>query len=421
MQGEDDERVRKKTGWHTGMEGKLRFEIDDSKMKYHRGGDAAFSRNHPDYAEYQKLVDKMLTGSAEAWKPEDQERLQELDKTWGREYGRLSERVDRGSATLEDVIDHEELFQAYPQLRNVRVEFKELPGNTQGYFSPSENKIALDSKLRSAPEATIIHEIQHAIQKAEGFASGASPEYWQQHRDEAKEARIADIREEIARLEEQLPWDLNRWTAEDDAIEAKIGELEDSIIDIQNGVGLDRYDLYRNTAGEIEARDAASRWGLTPEQRRATPPARADENTVYADLSDSLDYVGKTDNGTEVYETSEAVRKLPYKKRMEAFMDIMRNEYAGRTAKFTARDGEVYYATFDENDLRKNVYGDKKSSPRGWKAKINTGADGNIFDLVENAEHSGSGKEQGKTIRSAPGTYRLGIFREDCANRRTGL
>lgn len=403
MQGEDDERVRKETGWHTGMEGKLRFEIDDSKMKYHRGGDAAFSRNHPDYAEYQKLVDKMLTGSAEAWKPEDQGRLQELDKTWGREYGRLSERVDRGNATLEDVIDHEELFQAYPQLRNVRVEFKELPGNTQGYFSPSENKIALDSKLRSAPEATIIHEIQHAIQKAEGFASGASPEYWQQHRDEAKEARIADIREEIARLEEQLPWDLNRWTAEDDAIEAKIGELEDSIIDIQNGVGMDSYDLYRNTAGEIEARDAASRRELTPEQRRAAPPARADENTVYADLSDSLDYVGKTDDGTEVYETSEAVRKLPYKKRMEAFMDIMRNEYAGRTAKFTARDGEVYYATFDENDLRKNVYGDKKSSPRGWKAKINTGADGNIFDLVENAEHGGSGKEQGKTSEAHQG------------------
>lgn len=403
MQGEDDERVRKETGWHTGMEGKLRFEIDDSKMKYHRGGDAAFSRKHPDYAEYQKLVDKMLTGSAEAWKPEDQGRLQELDKTWGREYGRLSERVDRGSATLEDVIDHEELFQAYPQLRNVRVEFKELPGNTQGYFSPSENKIALDSKLRSAPEATIIHEIQHAIQKAEGFASGASPEYWQQHRDEAKEARIADIREEIARLEEQLPWDLNRWTAEDDAIEAKIGELEDSIIDIQNGVGMDSYDLYRNTAGEIEARDAASRRELTPEQRRAAPPARADENTVYADLSDSLDYVGKTDDGTEVYETSEAVRKLPYKKRMEAFMDIMRNEYAGRTAKFTARDGEVYYATFDENDLRKNVYGDKKSSPRGWKAKINTGADGNIFDLVENAEHGGSGKEQGKTSEAHQG------------------
>lgn len=403
MQGEDDERVRKETGWHTGMEGKLRFEIDDSKMKYHRGGDAAFSRSHPDYAEYQKLVDKMLTGSAEAWKPEDQERLQELDKTWGREYGRLSERVESGNATLEDVIDHEELFQAYPQLRNVRVEFKELPGNTQGYFSTSENKIALDSKLRSAPEATIIHEIQHAIQKAEGFASGASPEYWQQHRDEAKEARIADIREEIARLEEQLPWDLNKWTAEDDAIETKIGELEDSIIDIQNGVGLDSYDLYRNTAGEIEARDAASRWGLTPEQRRATPPARADENTVYADLSDSLDYVGKTDDGTEVYETSETIRKLPYKKRMEAFMDIMRNEYAGRTAKFTARDGEVYYATFDENDLRKNIYGDKKSSPRGWKAKINTGADGNIFDLVENAEHSGSGKEQGKTSEAHQG------------------
>ncbi|MFR1988910.1 MAG: LPD23 domain-containing protein [Oscillospiraceae bacterium] len=146
MQGEDDERVRKETGWHTGMEGKLRFEIDDSKMKYHRGGDAAFSRSHPDYAEYQKLVDKMLTGSAEAWKPEDQERLQSWTRPGAESTGGLSERVESGDATLEDVIDHEELFQAYPQLRNVRVEFKELPGNTQGYFSPSENKIALDSE-----------------------------------------------------------------------------------------------------------------------------------------------------------------------------------------------------------------------------------------------------------------------------------
>lgn len=295
MQGEDDERVRKKTGWHTGMEGKLRFEIDDSKMKYHRGGDAAFSRNHPDYAEYQKLVDKMLTGSAEAWKPEDQERLQELDKTWGREYGRLSERVDRGSATLEDVIDHEELFQAYPQLRNVRVEFKELPGNTQGYFSPSENKIALDSKLRSAPEATIIHEIQHAIQKAEGFASGASPEYWQQHRDEAKEARIADIREEIARLEEQLPWDLNRWTAEDDAIEAKIGELEDSIIDIQNGVGLDRYDLYRIQLNENEKKAPA------PPRQYQNGTAKAENRPVRVP--------------TDASEASVAEKRLPVKAR----------------------------------------------------------------------------------------------------------
>lgn len=108
-----------------------------------------------------------------------------------------------------------------------------------------------------------------------------------------------------------------------------------------------------------------------------------------------FDLKGKNKDGVEVYETGEDVKKMSYKERMEAFMDIMRNEYAGRTAEFS--DGNnTYYAKFDEADLRKNVYGDKKSSQKGWKAKINTGADGSIFELVENATYNGGKAEQGK-------------------------
>lgn len=123
----------------------------------------------------------------------------------------------------------------------------------------------------------------------------------------------------------------------------------------------------------------------------------AEENGETRGPPEKYSYAGKTDSGTEVYETSDAVRKLPYKKRMEIFMDIMRNEYAGRTAKFVTQDGEAYYARFDEDDLNKNIYGDGKSSPRGWRAKINTGADGAIFELLENARHKGSRDEIGKT------------------------
>ena len=112
-----------------------------------------------------------------------------------------------------------------------------------------------------------------------------------------------------------------------------------------------------------------------------------------------FDLKGKNKNGVEVYETGEDVKKMSYKERMEAFMDIMRNEYAGRTAKFS--DGNnTYYAKFDEADLRKNVYGDKKSSQKGWKAKINTGADGSIFELVENATYNGGKAEQGKKTQA---------------------
>lgn len=112
-----------------------------------------------------------------------------------------------------------------------------------------------------------------------------------------------------------------------------------------------------------------------------------------------FDLKGKNKDGVEVYETGEDVKKMSYKERMEAFMDIMRNEYAGRTAKFS--DGNsTYYAKFDEADLRKNVYGDKKSSQKGWKAKINTGADGSIFELVENATYNGGKAEQGKKTQA---------------------
>lgn len=41
--------------------------------------------------------------------------------------------------------------------------------------------------------------------------------------------------------------------------------------------------MYRNTAGEIEARDAASRRTLTPEERKNQSPDLGDENTVFAD------------------------------------------------------------------------------------------------------------------------------------------
>lgn len=108
---------------------------------------------------------------------------------------------------------------------------------------------------------------------------------------------------------------------------------------------------------------------------------------------------GVRPDGVEIYETSDEVKAMPWKQRIEAFMELMRGEYAGRTAKFTVND-DVRYAKFEERDVSKNIYGDKRSSRNGWKAKINTGADGNIFELVENARYDGSRAESGKTTRA---------------------
>lgn len=103
--------------------------------------------------------------------------------------------------------------------------------------------------------------------------------------------------------------------------------------------------------------------------------------------------------GIEVYETSEEIKKLSIKERQKVFIDIMEKEYRGRTAKFT-RNGHTYYAFFYKVDVNKNVYGDKKSDKKGWKAKINVGADGDIFNLVENASYDQSKPESGKSNKS---------------------
>ncbi len=117
-------------------------------------------------------------------------------------------------------------------------------------------------------------------------------------------------------------------------------------------------------------------------------------------LSDMFyDFVGIRKDGIEVYETSEKTKSKPYKERRKAFLEIMSNEYRGRTARFV-KDGKKYYATFEEDDLQKNIYGDRKSDDKGRDAKLNVGADGGMFDLVENAKYVNSGSESGKKTKA---------------------
>ena len=100
-------------------------------------------------------------------------------------------------------------------------------------------------------------------------------------------------------------------------------------------------------------------------------------------------FVGKNDDGIEVYETSQKTMDLTWNERKVKYLDVMKNEYFGRTAKFE-RNGHIYYAVFDQSSLRKPIYGDDRSSIDGVKALIKAGADGDVFDLVENSRYTRS-------------------------------
>ncbi len=324
--GADMESIRKATGWHEGMDGKWRWEIDDSKMEYHRAGDALFGRNHPEYAEQQRLEQKMLYGELT---DTEQARLRALTETWGRERNRLSERVERGNARLEDVLDHEELFRAYPQLRHVRVVFDETPKGVLGSFSAEGNQITISEELRDAPQDVLIHEIQHAIQNAEGFAKGSNRQYWEEkltNGDEIQSKGFQEARERLIQF--QLDEANEEVLALRDRLE-KAGELDDGfreydrIWEEAERRGLDKkineyYDLrenyydqlhkpqrsvpselYYNTAGEIEARDAANRRPMSSETRKRIKPDYGNGDTVFANGEDSYS-VGETDDGRAV-------------------------------------------------------------------------------------------------------------------------
>jgi hypothetical protein len=324
--GADMESIRKATGWHEGMDGKWRWEIDDSKMEYHRAGDALFGRNHPEYAEQQRLEQKMLYGELT---DTEQARLRALTETWGRERNRLSERMERGNARLEDVLDHEELFRAYPQLRHVRVVFDETPKGVLGSFSAEGNQITISAELRDAPQDVLIHEIQHAIQNAEGFAKGSNRQYWEEkltNGDEIQSKGFQEAREKLIQF--QLDEANEEVLALRDRLE-KAGELDDGfreydrIWEEAERRGLDKkineyYDLrenyydqlhkpqrsvpselYYNTAGEIEARDAANRRPMSSETRKRIKPDYGNGDTVFANGEDSYS-VGETDDGRAV-------------------------------------------------------------------------------------------------------------------------
>lgn len=301
-QGVAMETIFRETGWYTGADGKWRFEIDDSGMEYSRWGDLNRS-DRAEYARFRELEGKFIAGSITL---EEQNELRQLIDQ-GHGPGRAEEQQ---TLQLSDFVRHDELYQNYPQLRRAELRFADLPDGTSGSYNPGANVITLDNSLRSSPEDTLVHEIQHAIQTAEGFSGGSSPEYWENARIDAELAASAArenlrlwlqdigyqdyVRQSMDRVVageitlDQHWENLQRFketssrSREIAASEQEVARYEERLRELDQ-MGRTAQELYQNTAGEIEARDAAQRRQLTPEQRREAMPNTGNENTVFVD------------------------------------------------------------------------------------------------------------------------------------------
>lgn len=316
QEGASREEIWQETGWTRSMDGQSwRFEIDNSEAEYRGGGDAQFRENHADYAEYQDLLQKMFEGTISE---SEMQRMEQLDDIWSGEYARLRERVESGNATLADVLEHDSLYEAYPELRNVKVRLESDTGSKNGSYDPSTNTITIseDKPGDSAKVGTMLHEIQHAIQQIEVWESGASPEYWAAREyesgdtasdraqelysrilnslDKADQNKVIRYNELDREMEATFTADPEseagkryaKYEAEQDKLYEELYKNEwfRRLLDLQRKMEDPQsayYEMYLNTAGEIEARNVSERYRMAQEERRKTAPKGADENTLF--------------------------------------------------------------------------------------------------------------------------------------------
>lgn len=157
--GVSSESIRKTTGWFKSYDGKWRYEISDKDIQYSRDGKFT---NDPQLKRKNELFNKFLMGTITS---------EEMN-----EYSNLNSNRAVKPIFLSDFVKHDKLFKSYPQLKDVTLSIdSDMSGKEKGFYDNGLKEIHINSKL-TGDEAvkTIIHEVQHAIQHIEKFATGAN-------------------------------------------------------------------------------------------------------------------------------------------------------------------------------------------------------------------------------------------------------
>ena len=316
----DAKAIKMATGWERGADGKWRYEMPDAKIK-----------------------DTMNVGGGHIVK------RYEDDMLWN--GGKLSE-----------VIDAPELFKAYPQLKDVRIEtdaiMNDMPSN--GEYNSKTNTITIHADELKYMNSILNHEIQHAIQDIEGFAKGGSPRL---------------IRGEVKKKLNEVTKQIRQLRAEGKEDEAK------ALVEKNRGLynayqKNDDYNSYVSLAGEVEARNVSARLNMTPEERRKTlaesteDVARKDQiflgvgdvsfslrdmadgkESGAADMAEDLKSLNTPDEVDDAIKT--AIEDMPSGWKMankkmihvvQALGENRKAEIAGEEPKFSLKDGSLIKA-----------------------------------------------------------------------------
>ena len=291
-QQKDAKAIKLATGWERGGDGKWRYEIVDGE--FDRNGELHPERRALSSEEQQELEEASVDLQHAFQKGisinENEMDMVELYVLGGMERSRAERlsyledkkyELSRLPKHLDDYLDNEELYQAYPELRNVRI----VEGNRNmvlkgsfGFYDQQDKSIT----LYSVNQETLVHEVQHAIQYIEGFAEGGSPNF-------LSARRIKNIFNEVTEQIKQLRAEGK--DAEADALIKKNRGLYNAYMNHRG----EAFRNYKALGGEVEARNVQKRLHMTPEERRQLL-AEETEDVAREDQIFIMENVGKADS-----------------------------------------------------------------------------------------------------------------------------
>lgn len=299
---ENARKIKLATGWERGADGKWRYEVPDFEVD--PKGLARKDRlwaNLPWGKDFDNLNGRLLDG-------------EELSEEELARYDELSERAEAMRSSyrseevryLDDYVKDPRLFEAYPELRQMRVElYKDGSSRTGATFYEAQNLIRVNEAALETEDlrSLIAHEVQHAIQASEGFARGGNESTYKKHLNTLKEKRDAwsmvdEFKEKQKELgDEARQIDVyNALVDEYHSLGMTFGDgfvpsreafdkgfnlwvrgydnegYEDAYNEYQSltekyGLGESR-NRYKELSGEVEARNVQRRLSMTPEERR---------------------------------------------------------------------------------------------------------------------------------------------------------
>lgn len=213
--GTSADRVWQATGWGRGKDGQWRFEIDDRGAQYKKNPDAPKPPSTQSLAE-QYFAEK--TGKP-GFAVNSGQFPDVASEAYDYAYGHIDEakKAFKGEP-VSNVLEHGDLYAAYPEMSHIPTGLERDPF-LYGHFDGKNIFYGggiIGERLPPGiiqDKSTLLHELQHAVQRVEGFGYGANTEqpFYKQAAGEVEARNVQKRQLMSAEARRNLP----PWASED--------------------------------------------------------------------------------------------------------------------------------------------------------------------------------------------------------------